>query len=242
MAEWAMKRFWNETTVAEAGGGFTVHLDGRGVKTPAKAALVVPSHGFAEAMAAEWDAQEEQVDPTTMPFTKMANSAIDNVSQNFDGVAAMLADYAGTDLLCYRADQPAELVARQAATWDPLLEWAAERFGARLNTGAGVMHVAQPEDAVARLGNQLRSLTPFQLAATYDLVTIPGSLIMGLAAIHGQSDADSLWQAQRVDEDWQAEQWGVDEEAAEQAALKRAAYEFSFRAFGKLGEVLTDAD
>lgn len=129
MSEWALKRFWKHTALAEEDTGFAIHLDGRPVKTPAKAPLHVPTQAYGELVVAEWEAQGEKVDPNTMPFTRLANSAIDNVALNRAAVAEMLAEYGGSDLLCYRAEAPAELVARQAAAWDPLLDWAESRFG-----------------------------------------------------------------------------------------------------------------
>ncbi|WP_236638217.1 ATP12 family protein [Mangrovicoccus ximenensis] len=193
MAGWVPKRFWKEAAVAEAGDGWTVQLDGRAVKTPAKAALVLPSRAYAEAVAAEWDAQEETVNPAIMPLTKLANSAIDNVAPNHAAVAGMLAEYGGTDLLCYRAEAPADLVARQRAAWDPLLIWSAGRFGAPLNTGSGIMHVAQPAESLAALAAEVRGLTAFELAAFHDLVAMSGSLILALAVAHGEAEAEAAW-------------------------------------------------
>lgn len=234
MTEWAMKRFWTDTSVAETETAFTVHLDGRGVRTPAKSPLSLPTRAFAELVAAEWDAQGEKIDPTVMPFTRLANSAIDNVTVNFDAVAGMLAEYGSSDLICYRAQSPAELVARQQAAWDPLLEWIAGEFAAPLNVGAGIMYVDQPADSTARLARQVRKLTPFQLAAFHDLVTVPGSLVIALAAIHGQASVDDLWAWSRIDEDWQAELWGVDDEAAEHAAAKQREFQTALTAFQRL--------
>ncbi|WP_138469812.1 ATP12 family chaperone protein [Poseidonocella sp. HB161398] len=231
MAGWVPKRFWKEAAVAEAGDGWTVQLDGRAVKTPAKAALVLPSRALAEAVAAEWRAQGDTIDPASMPLTKLSNSAIDNVAVNHAAVAEMLAAYGGTDLLCYRAEAPEALVARQRAAWDPLLIWSAGRFGAPLNTAGGVMHVAQPEASLAALAAEVHGLTAFELAAFHDLVAISGSLVLGLAVIHGEAAAEAAWTLSRVDEDWQAEQWGVDEEAAGTAAKKQAEFLTAHRAF-----------
>ncbi len=231
MAGWVPKRFWKEAAVAETDGGWTVQLDGRAVKTPAKAALVLPSRAYAGGVAAEWDAQGETLDPGTMPLTKLANSAIDNVAVNHAAVAEMLASYGGTDLLCYRAESPEDLVARQRAVWDPLLIWSAGRFGAPLNTASGIMAVAQPGDSLAALSAEVHALTPFELAAFHDLVAMSGSLILALAVIHGETEAEAAWEASRIDEDWQAEQWGADEEAAETAALKRGEFLTADRAF-----------
>ncbi len=221
MSEWAMKRFWKDATVEPSGPGFAVKLDGRGVKTPAKTPLIVPTEGLAEAVAAEWRAQDERVNPLTMPFTRMSNSALDKVATQRADVAEMLASYGDSDLLCYRADKPTALVKRQIDGWDPLLDWAAETFGARLEPRAGVMHQPQTPDALARLSREVHALDAFQLAAFHDLVSMSGSLVLALAVIRGHRDAEEAWRLSRIDETWQEEQWGVDEEAAEIVALKR---------------------
>lgn len=224
MSEWAPKVFWTKAEAVEAEGGWTVALDGRRVRTPAKAPLVVPTQGLAQAMAAEWAAQQDKVDPTTMPFTRTANAAIDKVVAQHAEVAQMLADYGDSDLLCYRAETPRDLADRQAASWDPILEWAADRYGARLQPRAGVMHAPQSPQALEKLGAAVAAQDQFRLAAFHDLVTISGSLVMGLAAAEGAFDIDQLWQASRVDEAYQIEQWGDDEEAAETTELKRQAF------------------
>lgn len=224
MSEWAPKRFWKTTTVAELDDGYTVELDGRRVRTPAKAALVVPSRQMAEAVAAEWEAQTESVDPATMPFTRSANAAIDKVTHQHSEVADMLADYGDADLLCYRADSPKELVTRQAQEWDPALDWADEVLGARLQLRSGILHAPQDPQVLAGLRSRVHGLTPFQMAAFHDLVCMSGSLILGFAAAHGWRDAADIWQMSRLDERWQEEQWGVDEEARESSEVKRAAF------------------
>lgn len=224
MSEWKRKRFWDEASVAEAEGGFTVLLDGRAVRTPAKAALILPTRQMAEAVAAEWAAQEGEIDPGSMPFTRSANAAIDKVRPQQAEVADMLADYGDSDLLCYRADAPQQLVDRQAEAWDPALDWAETALGVRLAPRVGIMH--QPQDAVgqARLRAQVHALDPFQLAAFHDLVSLTGSLILGFAAAQNWRDADTIWQMSRLDELWQEEQWGQDEEAQAAAELKRGAF------------------
>ncbi len=232
MTEWKLKRFWTEARPEPAEGGFTVTLDGRPVKTPAKAALTVPTRAMAEAMAAEWDAQQDAVDPRTMPVTRAANAAIDKVAVQHGRVAEMLAEYGGTDLLCYRAEAPAELVARQEAAWDPLLAWARDALDAPLVTTRGVMHVPQPERSLQAFDAQVRALDPFALTALHDLVTLSGSLVIGLAAIHEHLPAGDLWQRSRIDEIWQEEQWGADEEAAEAARRKETAFHDAAIFFG----------
>lgn len=220
MSGWAAKRFWKEAQATETEGGFTVQLDGRAVKTPAKAGLVVPTLKMAEAIAAEWDAQEEAIQPLTMPVTRSANAAIDKVTHQFAEVADMVSDYGDADLLCYRADSPAELAARQAEAWDPLLDWAAETLGARLETRVGVLHAPQSADALQKLRQQVHAMSPFELTAFHDLVGISGSLVMGFATIKGVHAPEQMWQLSRIDELWQIEQWGEDDEATEIARKK----------------------
>jgi chaperone required for assembly of F1-ATPase len=224
MTGWTAKRFWKEARVAEAEGGFTVHLDARPVKTPAKAALIVPTRALAEAIAAEWDAQPEKIDPRTMPVTRTANSAIDKVRVQQAEVTALLAAYGESDHLCYRAAGPEALVARQVAAWDPLLDWAAAALGARLIAGQGVMHVAQDQQAVARLHSAVAAFDPFRLAAVHDLISLSGSLVLALAVTRGHMNPEDAWILSRIDEDWQAEQWGADDEATAHANIKRAAF------------------
>ncbi|MGP6087648.1 ATP12 family chaperone protein [Antarctobacter jejuensis] len=224
MSEWALKRFWKNAEVAQRDDGYTVTLDGRGIKTPAKSTLIVPSEALAQEIATEWAAQQEKVDPTTMPFTRMANSALDKVTPQHAAVADMLAAYGDSDLLCYRAEMPEGLVERQRESWDPLLDWAHTRYGARLLPRAGVMHVAQDKAALDRLSTEVHGQSPFQLAAFHDLVSMSGSLVLALAVVEGQRSSDDAWMLSRIDETWQEEQWGEDEEAAEIAARKRAEF------------------
>jgi chaperone required for assembly of F1-ATPase len=224
MSDWKPKRFWKTTKATASDGGFTVLLDGRSVKTPAKAALVVPTMPMAEAVASEWDAQGDKVDPITMPITRGANAAIDKVRTQHAEVAAMLAEYGDSDLLCYRAAGPQELITRQADAWDPLLDWAAQTFDARLTVGEGVMHIDQDPDVLARLRAEVFAFDAFGLAAAHDLISISGSLILGLAVTRNAVDPDHAWNVSRVDEHWQTEQWGEDEEAAALEVTKRAAF------------------
>ncbi len=219
MSDWKAKRFWTEVSVVDLGGGFEIALDGRTVKTPLKNPLIVPTRAMAEVIAAEWDAQEGAIDPLTMPATRAANSAIEKVTPQRSDVISMLAEYGESDLLCYRAAQPEALIARQAAAWDPLLDWAAETLGARLTIAAGVMFVAQPAKALAALRAPLEQADAYELAALHDLVMLSGSLVIGLKATQDK-DPKPLWAASRVDETFQAEEWGYDEEAAEMAQGK----------------------
>jgi chaperone required for assembly of F1-ATPase len=173
-------------------------------------------------VAAEWDAQDGEVKPLTMPATRSANSAVERVAPQHAEVAEMLASYGETDLLCYRAERPADLTQRQAKGWDPLLAWAEAQYGTRLIVTSGVLPVAQPPEAVVRLARVVADIPPFPMTALHDLVTLTGSLILGLAVAEGRLFPKEAWDLSRIDETWQIEQWGDDEEAAEAAAAKEA--------------------
>jgi chaperone required for assembly of F1-ATPase len=222
---WQKKRFWKEVSVVAEAGGFGLRLDGRVLRTPGKAPLVVPGAALAEAVAAEWRAQDGVIDPGAMPFTRMSNSAIEKVAPDAGAVARIVADYGASDLTCYRADAPAELVARQTA-WDPMLDWAAAALGARLVPTVGVMPVPQDGAALERLAAAVRALNPFELAAFHDLVALSGSLILGLALVRNRLDVPQAWRLSRIDEDWQAGVWGIDAEA--KAVADRKFSDFGF--------------
>ena len=223
MSEWAAKRFWKEASVDAGAQDFGILLDGRPLRTPAKAELRVPTRAMAQAIVAEWESQDGAIRPETMPVTRSANAAIDKVAVQFDEVVDMLAEYGGTDLLSYRADGPEELVARQAQAWDALLDWAEDEFNARLAVTSGVIPVDQDAAALARLRAELAALSPFALAAMHDLISLTGSLVLGLAVARGRLDAQQAWDLSRIDEDWQREQWGADEDADDLASLKNEA-------------------
>jgi chaperone required for assembly of F1-ATPase len=235
MSAWKAKRFWKEATAESCEGGFTVRLDGRAVKTPAKTLLVVPTLALAQAIAAEWDAQQGLVKPDTMPHTRTANSALDKVAVQFALVAENMALYGGTDLLCYRATGPQELIDRQHAQWGPLLDWCATDLGAPLIATAGVMHIAQPAASLVRLSELVHGWTPFQLAAAHDLIAISGSLVLALAVTTRRLTPDQAWVLSRIDESWTDEQWGVDDDAAHLESLKQAAFTQAARFFALCG-------
>ena len=224
MSDWKPRRFWKTAEAAEIEGGFTVLLDGRQAKTPLKSPLVMPNRGMAEAAAAEWAAQEGDVDPMSMPVTRSVNSAIDKVAPQRAEVAAMLAGYGDSDLLCYRADKPAELVERQQAQWDPALDWAAETLGARLEPRVGVMHRPQAPEALQALSDRVQRMEVFRLTGFHDLVALSGSLILGFAAALDWRAPEEIWRISRLDELWQAEQWGDDDEAEALAEARRQAF------------------
>ncbi len=217
-----MRRFWKRAEVREEEGGFAIALDDRPVKTPAKAPCVLPARALAEAVAEEFASQAEKVDPRTMPLTRAANTTIDRVIPALEVVQADLAGYADSDLLCYRAEYPAELAGKQTEGWDPVLAWVAEALGARLDILGGVMHQPQPPESVAALTGAVRAHDAWETTALHDLVTLSGSVVLGLAVSHGRLDAGDAWRLSRIDEDWQISQWGEDAEAAAAAAAREA--------------------
>lgn len=224
MTAWAAKRFWTDVTVVDEDGGFAVRLDARAVKTPSKAALNVPTRELADAIAIEWRAVDGPVDPNIMPFTRSANAAIDKVATQFNDVAAMLGAYGGSDLLCYRAERPVELILRQADGWDPLLDWADEMLGARLIPTVGIMPIDQSPAALKSIAAPLFAATPFELTALHDLIALSGSLVLGLCVTRRRLSPDDAWNLSRIDENWQAEQWGEDADATQAAEIKRVAF------------------
>lgn len=215
------KRFYKEATVAPLDRGFTVLLDGRGVKTPARTPLVLPTEALARAVAEEWNAQGAEIDPRTMWLTKLANTALDRVAPRRDAVIDEIAAFAASDLVSYRADHPVELARRQTAHWAPLVEWAAESFGARLKVTEGIIHVAQDEEALAALREAIAAVGSFELAALHNAVTLTGSAVIGLALLRRRLDAIQAFEAAHVDEAWQAELCGEDEEEAARLATRR---------------------
>jgi chaperone required for assembly of F1-ATPase len=221
----AVKRFWREAAAVAAAGGFEIALDGRPVKTPKGQKLVLPTSGLAAAVSEEWNAVEGELKPAAMPMTGLANAAIDIVAPDRAGFAASLARYAESDLTCYRADGPQPLVARQVAAWEPVLKAVEARHGLLFRRTAGVMHVAQPEATAAAVATLLAARAPFELAPMQTLVTLSGSVVLALAVLDGALAADAAFEASVVDERWQAEQWGEDDEAA--AALARRQAEFA---------------
>lgn len=209
------KRFYREVSVAPVEGGFGVHLDGRPVRTPGMALVVLRTQAAARLIADEFDAQQTEINPVTMPVTRLVNTAIDGVMREPDAVAEDILRYASSDLLCYRADGPDRLVALQAEAWDPVLDWARSRLGARFFLAEGVMHVEQPREAIASVGVPLRLDTdPFRLACLHVMTTLTGSALLALAIDAGEIDTPSAWAAAHVDEDWTIAQWGEDAEAA----------------------------
>ncbi|MFD1696899.1 ATP12 family chaperone protein [Roseibium aestuarii] len=219
------KRFYQVATHAAVEGGFTVHLDGRAVKTPGKAPLVVAAEPLARAMAAEWQAQEKVIDPGQMPLTRIVNSAIDAVALRQAEVADDAAKYCGTDLLCYRADGPDALVERQRRHWDPVLAWAEELLGGRFVLIEGLIHRSQPESLLKAYRARLDGLDPLRLAAFHTAVTLTGSAVLALALAEGRLTPDETWSAAHVDEDYNIDLWGQDAQAAQIRAYKKAEFD-----------------
>jgi chaperone required for assembly of F1-ATPase len=219
------KRFYARAGVAQAPDGFAVVLDDKPIRTPSGRAVAAPSLQIAEGIAAEWEAQQEFIDPMTMPLTRLANSVVNGVVDQVEAVAEDIAKYFGSDLLFYRAGYPEALVAREAEHWDPVLFWAADTLGAHFILAEGIVHVRQPDAAVAAA----RAALPrdaWSVAALHVVTTLTGSALLALALLRGRLDPDQVWKAAHVDEDWNIEKWGVDEEVA----ARRAARLVDFRA------------
>jgi len=228
-------RFYGQAGVAPQGTGFALTLDGRSARTPAKNPLVLSTRALAELIAAEWAGQGEQIDPTSMPITRIANSAIDGVASQMSAVRDEIASYAAADLLCYRAPEPEELANAQAAAFDPVLDWAREALGARLLLSEGIRHVAQPPAALAAIGAALAAIEdPFALAALHVATTLTGSALLALALSRGRLAADEAWRAAHVDEDFQISRWGEDSEA-------RARRNFQWREIEAAARILAAA-
>lgn len=224
------KRFYAAAGYAPCEGGFHITLDGKPVRTPARAEFKVPDESLAREVAAEWEAQAKEIDPANMPFTRLINTAIDGVAAAPEAVFEEILRYASGDHLCYRAGHPEGLVARQTELWDPYLDWAAKALGARLVLSEGVMHVEQPKDAIVAIGVALRRHeTALMLTALHTVTSITGSVILALALAEGMATADQVWSAAHLDEDWNIAQWGEDLEAAGRRAFRRKDFDAADR-------------
>ena len=219
------QRFYARVGVVEAPDGFVITLDDKPVRTPSGRALAAPNREIADGIVAEWDGQQETIDPLTMPLTRLANSVIDAVVDRVEAVTDDVAKYFGSDLLFYRAGHPEALVAREAAHWDPIVFWAADALGAHFILAEGIVHVRQPDSAIAAARAALPT-NAWSIAALHVVTTLTGSALLALALMRGVIDQDHAWAAANVDEDWNIEQWGGDEEVA----ARRAARRVDFRA------------
>ena len=216
------RRFWTQAGVRPRDAGYGVDLDDRPLQTPARQLLLLPTRPLAEAIAAEWNAIEAEIRPEALPLTRAANSATDRVAPDPGPVIDAIAAYGGSDLLCYRAEEPLGLVRRQSAAWTPWLDWSGRALGAPLLAVVGVMHHPQPAESLARLRAHVAAFDAFELTALHDLVSLSGSLVLGLAVSRGALAPEAAWDLSRIDEAWQAEQWGEDAGAAHQAGRRRA--------------------
>lgn len=224
------KRFYQSATVAEEdGGGYSVRLDGRAVKTPAGRKLCVPKQALAEAIASEWNAQGESIVPASLPLTKLANTAIDGVADTKSATAEDILNYAATDLLCYRAPYPEELAETQAAAWDPILSWIEAKYHAPFLTASGIAHVTQPAASLAALRGAVVSLDAFKLTALHVMTSLTGSALISLAHAEGELGAEAAWSAAHTDENWQTSRWGEDFEAVQRQKTRAAEFEAASR-------------
>ena len=223
------KRFWKNAQVKSVSDGFVIELDGQVIRTPSKALLKVSSQKIAKQIAFEWMAQKEVVDPATMPNTRMANSVIDKIMVNREAVIEMLAEYAGSDLLCYRATTPQGLINQQNKIWNPILDWSKNSLLAPMLTTSGVIHIEQNIKSIGIYQDKLEAMNPYQLAGMHDLITISGSFVISMALISNQLNVSEAWYAATVDERWQENQWGIDDEAAEALEKRRLDFEFAYK-------------
>lgn len=215
------KRFYEAADYAPAEeGGFVIRLDGRAVRTPGKARLVVADEAIAAAIVAEWAAQGEFIKPSTMPLTRLANSTVDGVANTMDETRAEILRYAGSDLLCYRADAPERLAELQQEKWGPLLDWMQQRFHARFMLAAGIVHVDQFPETIAAVDAAIGSQDVFRIAALNTVTTLTGSAVLALALLHGRLSAEEAWSLAHIDEDYQISLWGEDEEASARRAAR----------------------
>jgi chaperone required for assembly of F1-ATPase len=229
------KRFYQEVSTDTVDEGHRILLDGRPVRTPGKRLLAVPARPIADRLVAEWDGQGGEIDPAKMPVTRLVNTAVDGVAENFDAVFDEIVRFAGTDMLCYRADSPAGLVERQRDGWDPILRWAADAKGARFILVEGVMHQEQPAPAIEAFSAALSAYRdPLALACLHTVTTLTGSALLALALAEGLVDADRAWSLAHVDEDWQIEHWGTDEDAFRRRELRRAEMDVAAAVFAEI--------
>jgi chaperone required for assembly of F1-ATPase len=226
MVEWAKKRFWEtvSTVCVDGASLYKVYLDKRLLNTPNKKPLILPTKEMANHVVFEWESQGDKVDPLTMPYTRSANSSIDKVAPQTDEIRKLVTDYGDSDLICYRADKPKELVRRQEKIWSNLVLWSASDLNAPLNIFEGVVYAPQPSQSILEFEKQVSNLNTFQLCALYDLVTISGSLVLSLAVIKNFLNLDNAWSACQVDEDWQQENWGIDEVESVRTLNRKTAF------------------
>jgi len=223
------RRFYKQVAVTGTAAPFAIALDERTLRTPLKRPLDLPTKALAEALAAEWEAQAEKIQPHTMPFTKLANTALDRVATDRDRIIGEIVDFGGSDLVCYRAATPPDLVERQARIWQPVLDWARETFQGEFQATEGILHVAQPEASLAALRDFLATKSPWALAALHNLTTLTGSALLSAMACEKGILPAEAWLAAHVDEDYQIEQWGWDEEARHRRDYRKREFDTCLR-------------
>lgn len=235
-----MKRFWKEVAVEPTHAAWEIRLDGRPVRTPGRVPLALPTHAMADTIADEWHGVAEDIDPRAMPLTGLANAAIDRIAPDTVSFAAGLAKYGESDLLCYRSDHPVLLRELQDRLWDAPLDWARGRYDVHFEVVTGIVHHDQPPATLERLADAIAAQDAFALAALNQVVTITGSLVLALALAEGAMDAEAVWQAANLDEDWQIEKWGADSFATQARAVRQADYDAAVRFLGLCGTGLRD--
>ena len=223
------RRFYKQVAVTGTAAPFAIALDERTLRTPLKRPLDLPTKALAEALAAEWEAQAEKIQPHTMPFTKLANTALDRVATDKDRIIGEIVDFAGSDLVCYRAATPPDLVERQARIWQPVLDWSHTAFGGEFQATEGILHIAQPETSLAALRDYLSTKSPWALTALHNMTTLTGSALISAMAVDRGLPPAEAWLAAHVDEDWQIEQWGWDEEARHRRDFRKREFDTCLR-------------
>ncbi len=229
MTDVSARRFYNKVSVAGTTPPFSVALDERSLRTPLKRALDLPTAALAQAVAAEWDVQAERIDPRTMPLTRLANTAIDRVVPDRARIIDEIVDFAGSDLVCYRAEEPLGLIERQAKVWQPIVDWARAALGAEFLVTEGVVHVQQPAAVLQATRNYLGQKSSWELTAIHNLTTLTGSALIATMACDGAVPPSEAWAAAHIDEDWQIEHWGWDEEARHRRNHRKREFDICLR-------------
>jgi len=223
------RRFYKQVAVTGTAAPFSVALDERSLRTPLKRSLDLPTRPLAEAVASEWAAQAEKIDPHSMPYTKLANTALDRVSTSRERIIGEIVDFTGSDLVCYRAEKPQDLIERQARAWQPVLDWARSAIGAEFQVTEGIVHIEQPAASLEAMRNYLAGKSPWALTAQHNITTLTGSALIAAMACEGGILPAEAWLAAHVDEDWQIEQWGPDEEARHRRDYRKREFDICLR-------------
>jgi chaperone required for assembly of F1-ATPase len=223
------RRFYKKVAVTGTAAPFSVTLDERSLRTPLKRALDLPTRRLAEAVASEWAAQAEKIDPHSMPYTKLANTALDRVASDRERIMSEIVDFAGSDLVCYRAEKPRDLIERQAWAWQPVLDWARATFAAEFLVTEGIVHIEQPSRSLGAMRDHLGGKSHWALTALHNMTTLTGSALIAAMACDGAILPAEAWLAAHVDEDWQIEQWGSDEEARHRRDYRKREFDICLR-------------